>query len=159
MHLINNIHFALLNNYSLSQVPVSITFVFIFREISLGTALFDVFTFIWWPNTCVIPILPTIWGYKKKKLWIFLLLKNMYVKMFMFSVLYHQASPRQVLSWHVYFIIKHSFKQNLCLDFFTQWFKNKVEVKCVLECMFNKYVSFFLPQTVYFWFLSSRQFN
>lgn len=33
MHLINNIHFALLNNYSLLQVPVSITFVFIFREI------------------------------------------------------------------------------------------------------------------------------
>lgn len=72
--------------------------------ISLGTALFDVFTFIWWPNTCVIHLFYLPYGgTKKKKLWIFLLLKNMYVKMFMFSV-YHQASPRQVLSWHVYFI-------------------------------------------------------
>lgn len=42
---------------------------------------------------------------------------------------------------------KHSFKQNLCLDFFTQWFKNKVEVKCVLECMFNKCVSFFFSSS------------
>lgn len=67
MHLINNIHFALLNNYSLSQVPVSITFVCIFREISLGTALFDVFTFIWWPNTCVIHLFYLPYGGTKKK--------------------------------------------------------------------------------------------
>lgn len=114
--------------------------------ISLGTALFDVFTFIWWPSICVIHLFYLPYGGTKKKLWIFLLLKNMYVKMFMFSV-YHKASPRQVLLWHVYFIIKHSFKQNLCLDFFTQWFKNKVEVKCVLECMFNKCVSFFFSSS------------
>lgn len=151
MHLINNIHFALLNNYSLSQVPVSITFVFIFREIKCLSLV--------WAQLCLMFLLSfggqaSVWytyftyhmGVQKKKLWIFLLLKNMYVKMFMFSV-YHQSSPRQVLSWHVYFIIKHSFKQNLCLDFFTQWFKNKVEVKCVLECMFNECMSFFFSSS------------
>lgn len=72
MHLINNIHFALLNNYSLSQVPVSITFVFIFREIKclslVWAQLCLMFLLSFGGQTRDTPILPTIWGYKKKNL-------------------------------------------------------------------------------------------
>lgn len=110
--------------------------------ISLGTALFDVFTFIWWPNTCVIHLFYLPYEGTKKKIYEFFCCWRICMWRCLCFLFTTRPHP-----WHVYFIIKHSFKQNLCLDFFTQWFKNKVEVKCVLECMFNKCVSFFFSSS------------
>lgn len=81
MHLINNIHFALLNNYSLSQVPVSITFVFIFREIKCLSLV--------WAQLCLMFLLSfggqtPVWytyftyhmGVQKKKIMIFFVVEE-----------------------------------------------------------------------------------
>lgn len=146
MHLINNIHFALLNNYSLSQVPVSITFVFIFREIKCLSLV--------WAQLCLMFLLSfggqaSVWytyftyhmGVQKKKIMNFFVVEEYVCEdVYVFCLPPGLTKTSTLVACLLH---KHSFKQNLCLDFFTQWFKNKVEVKCVLECMFNKCVSFF----------------
>lgn len=89
-------------------------------------------------HLCDTPILPTIWGYKKKFMNFFVVEEYVCEDVYVFCLPPGLTKTITLVA---------CFKQNLCLDFFTQWFKNKVEVKCVLECMFNKCVSFFFSSS------------